>query len=403
MCQILYKPVGVELPTLAMLNDAASSNPHGIGFMYPNNEGKVSIYKMRMSAAMAYDLLTNLADCGIDWVATPLVLHFRMATHGNTSDANCHPFPITKDDALLSAKYCQSDLGLAHNGVVYIAGVTKNSDKSDTYTMVQEYFHDFTFDTFKHAHKLIDEELLKCDRMIVMNGEGEVIQWGRWHDNKNIQSSTWMGYRTITGGRQGRGFNYYDYDCYDGCDGYGLIDYTPDDYPERGQITSLEDYRKTTNSSWKETCDICRYECGNTTHYRDDCTMCSSCYKALYQSAHSYGRVKKDKETGVVTIGEMVIDNTGNNKQSLEDYLGKGFPDIYLEDGNGLVRCSCCELFVPKEDVYTFQMKTTYIGNPKAKTQVMCNDCFEMLCLDIQQLALDDAIEKIIVGERIGR
>jgi hypothetical protein len=75
---------------------------------------------------------------GHDWTGTPLVLHFRIATHGTKDAAMTHPFPVCRNDAALVARASRAHVGLAHNGII-AATADMNSGKSDTYHFVVKY------------------------------------------------------------------------------------------------------------------------------------------------------------------------------------------------------------------------------------------------------------------------
>ena len=66
----------------------------------------------------------------IDVVNTPIVLHFRITTHGETSPGNTHPFPVSEKLPLLRMAKCKAPLAVAHNGIICIKPSQK--DLSDT-------------------------------------------------------------------------------------------------------------------------------------------------------------------------------------------------------------------------------------------------------------------------------
>lgn len=387
MCQIIYKPAGVDLPDVSIFERASASNPHGIGLMYPEN-GQITIYKMRMEAKVAYDTLKHIATGGIDWLATPLVVHFRMATHGDKSDANCHPFPVTDDDELLGARYCQADVGLAHNGVVYLLGTspTKTENKSDTYEMVQLYFPKFRLATFQAAHRIIDEEILKGDRMIVMDGTGEVVQWGNWHNHDGgFQTSTWF---SSTYGmyneHERRWFGHNsEYS------GYDMFDYTPDDYPERGQVTPTTPVINTA----AEICDICREPLRFIKYYRDDCVLCDTCYKTFYRD-HSDKRFLKTAD------GELLLVDRNNNavpkKTYITDVVDQDYYMPYYEDSFGRVFCTNCREFDDKDNSIIFTMADDSVC-------IICGECNDLLQLNLIEMQADTKVRKINIGHKVKR
>ena len=70
-------------------------------------------------------------------VESEAAFHFRMATHGNVSAGNCHPFPISgKNDALTSTSGV-FETGLMHNGIISGFGNRNSSTLSDTMNFIK--------------------------------------------------------------------------------------------------------------------------------------------------------------------------------------------------------------------------------------------------------------------------
>lgn len=80
MCVIIYKPAGIKLPCLDIIDKAHKKNPHGCGLCSP------SVYYKGLSYAT---FKRYLATCKVE---EPLLIHFRFATHGSIKTDNCHPF-----------------------------------------------------------------------------------------------------------------------------------------------------------------------------------------------------------------------------------------------------------------------------------------------------------------------
>ena len=107
MCVIIYKPVGVEIPSKALLNKAQYINPHGCGFCTPTQSYKGLSYNQFLKKLSKVDK------------SEPLLIHFRLATHGSIRKGNCHPFYDN-----------QTDTQFMHNGILY--GVRPNKDLTDS-------------------------------------------------------------------------------------------------------------------------------------------------------------------------------------------------------------------------------------------------------------------------------
>lgn len=128
MCIIVVKPAGVKLPAMNTLENCWYNNNDGAGFMYATG-GTVHIQKGFMTLKDFKTALNRLKK-DIDVINTPMVLHFRITTHGGTSPGNTHPFPVSEKLPLLQMTKSKTSLGVAHNGMIDITPSKK--DISDT-------------------------------------------------------------------------------------------------------------------------------------------------------------------------------------------------------------------------------------------------------------------------------
>jgi hypothetical protein len=109
MCLIIASQQGI-LPTTEQIGSAALANPDGWGIAYATN-GRIETYKgFDLAKLIAY--LPRVAGL-------PYILHFRIATHGEISVANCHPFKVSRH------------LYMAHNGMLNIP--TIDPTRSDSW------------------------------------------------------------------------------------------------------------------------------------------------------------------------------------------------------------------------------------------------------------------------------
>ena len=127
MCVIAAKPAGIEMPTETQIETMWMKNPDGAGFMYARG-GKVQIEKGFMSLKSLKKKLKEV-DEKYGLTSLPVVLHFRITTHGGTKPENTHPFPISDSVGMLKKRRLTTDLGVAHNGII---NVTPRSGISDT-------------------------------------------------------------------------------------------------------------------------------------------------------------------------------------------------------------------------------------------------------------------------------
>ena len=126
MCVAIYKPCGVDAPSGETLRLCWTRNPHGAGYAFRRDDGKVEWVKgfMTFESFMAcFENIANVRD-------KDMMIHFRIGTSGGNTPGNTHPFPITEDVALLKSTCGIADEVMMHNGVLSIK--ERSEDISDT-------------------------------------------------------------------------------------------------------------------------------------------------------------------------------------------------------------------------------------------------------------------------------
>lgn len=189
MCIISVSEIGVDIPTREIIEEMWVSNRDGAGFMYAAN-GKVYIRKGFM---VLEDFLTAIEQLKseIDVVNTSIVMHFRIGTHGGNTPANTHPFPVTDKIPLLQKESVICDTGVAHNGIIRC--VTPRTNISDTMEFIASVLNplrrlDKNYYKNEDIQNLINT-LLDGDRMVILNGRGEVTYFGNWIEDGGIYYS----------------------------------------------------------------------------------------------------------------------------------------------------------------------------------------------------------------------
>ena len=210
MCIIAIKPRGAKLPSDETLRRMFAHNPHGAGFMFPCN-GLVEIRKGFMTYDGFRQALRNVCDrLGED---TPLVMHFRITTHGGTCPENTHPFPLTNEIADMRRLSSHAKIGVAHNGIINSVKPRANN-VSDT----MEFTASVLFPVFRKNHKFFKtqrimnsiRDSINGSRMCFMDGAGEIYRvgaWiqdgGCWYSNDSFRANdmrwTWTPSKALTG------------------------------------------------------------------------------------------------------------------------------------------------------------------------------------------------------------
>ena len=197
MCIIVIKPAGVKMPAMNVLENCWYNNNDGAGLMYAAG-GSVYIKKGFMTLATFKDALNQLEKT-IDIVNTPLVLHFRITTHGETSPGNTHPFPVTEKLPLLKMTKFKAPLGVAHNGIIDIKPSKKDISDTMEYVINQlAPLYQLKKDFYQRsAGKKLIYNFIKS-KMVFLDGKGRIETVGDFiTDNGILYSNSSYKARTV--------------------------------------------------------------------------------------------------------------------------------------------------------------------------------------------------------------
>lgn len=158
MCIIIAAPFNKEINRLTLYN-CWKNNPDGAGLMYVKNE-IIKIVKELKNFDKFYNLYKKHYNKSLI-SKSPIVLHFRIKTHGLINYNNTHPFRINKGTA-----FC-------HNGIITIE--TKG-DNSDTVQFNNNYLKKLPIDFYKNeAIVALIEDKIITDRIAILTKDREVI------------------------------------------------------------------------------------------------------------------------------------------------------------------------------------------------------------------------------------
>lgn len=188
MCIISAKPAGVKMPDTETIRRMWYANKDGAGLMYAA-DGKVVIHKGFMKLADFEAALADLAKRH-DLTALPLVMHFRITTHGGTKPANCHPFPVTRSIKSLQALKAYSSMGVAHNGIIPIRPRNGISDTMEYIATQLAPLYSALPDFTRNAHALELIENAIQSKMCFLTDKGEITTVGNFtRDNGVLYSN----------------------------------------------------------------------------------------------------------------------------------------------------------------------------------------------------------------------
>ena len=261
MCIIAAKPAGVAMPSRDTIRTMWDSNRDGAGIMYVEGH-KVHIEKGFMKYKAFAKKLDEL-ERRLDLTKTPVVMHFRITTHGGTKPENCHPFPVTDSIGALKKTQSHTDLGVAHNGIIHII---PRSGISDTMEYIASQLAPLKralprFYENKNAMLLVKNAI--DSKMAFLTKEGKIYTIGYFIEDEGVLYSN-DSYQKAS--LRYRNLGYYG--CYGGWD--SLDSWDSWDRWEQPVVISNKESRPASTPAPFDTCegkDTC-----NVQHY-DECKV----------------------------------------------------------------------------------------------------------------------------------
>ena len=185
MCVIVIQNKAV-FPGWDNLKACWTSNPHGAGFMYQEDD-KVRIVK----GLMTFEDFKNAVSLVKNYSSRPMVYHFRISSHGTVNARNTHPYPFSPNEKAMVALDLIVPVGIAHNGVIsrgaYSGFVQQSLNITDTAQFLRERYQVLKNNNYVKKSELIkelkDESKASSSRFVMMDGK-EVRLFGTWYNHK---------------------------------------------------------------------------------------------------------------------------------------------------------------------------------------------------------------------------
>ena len=182
MCLAIYKPADTAADWTSYEN-GFESNDHSWGFAAVQDGSLVVKHGVGK-----FDEFRHAFE---PYATCQAVIHFRWATHGSRTVANCHPFLVARD------------LAVIHNGIISIK-CSVHSDRSDTWhfnELVLKPLHKRDHDFFTRPEMIYTQELAhRGNKLCFLRADGTYAIWGEedghwetdghWYSNRDYQS-TW--------------------------------------------------------------------------------------------------------------------------------------------------------------------------------------------------------------------
>lgn len=187
MCIIVYKPKGIAMPSKETLKRCFNINNDGAGYMFIK-DNKVHIDKGYSNFEAFYNSLMK----DVDKYNSPFVMHFRIGTHGDKSAGNTHPFPVSKNIVDLTALSCDTDVGVAHNGILTLP----SKEKSDVYSDTMLFDTNYLALMIKSPRYYEDKDIITMidgiidgDRLAILSNDGHVELLGDFKEDNGCYYS----------------------------------------------------------------------------------------------------------------------------------------------------------------------------------------------------------------------
>lgn len=192
MCIIVVKPRGEKIPDKKILKNCWTSNDDGAGLCYLDNN-KVKIKKGFLKFKHLYKELQSK-----DFTDTILIIHFRTATSGGISKANCHPFPISKNINDLKALEKTCDVAIAHNGIIDMGDEDEPNHLSDTQIFTKNILADKTIKDNLQKKSILHliANSVGDSKLVILFGDGKyyllngfILDNGIYYSNDNYKEA----------------------------------------------------------------------------------------------------------------------------------------------------------------------------------------------------------------------
>lgn len=184
MCLIIATENPKQLSS-ALLETAYENNSDGFGIMFIN-KGKLHTHKI---------VPKNFADIEKMWskykdLETPMGIHFRFATNGDTNKSMSHPFQV-----LSKAKGDDRDMWVMHNGPQLPTPMI-DDNKSDTHQFVKWVLRPQLSANPKLLHNAewqsMIEELIGSDKLLFLDGKTKEFVIFNEDEGKHMDNIGWL-------------------------------------------------------------------------------------------------------------------------------------------------------------------------------------------------------------------
>lgn len=166
MCILIIKPAGVDMPSKKTFQNCFDNNPDGAGFAYSDGR-KLYLKKGYMSFEPFWKDLVAVSKATKNLVDYPVMLHFRIATHGTVKAENTHPFNVG------------DNMVAGHNGIL---NIKPQGDLTDSETFFKNVcapmLERFPLDSPQFSRVVLS--LIDSSKVAFLSDTGEIKMFGQF-------------------------------------------------------------------------------------------------------------------------------------------------------------------------------------------------------------------------------
>lgn len=216
MCIIVSKNAGIKMPSMETLRTCFNNNPDGAGFMLADGnavygfKGLMTFDEFKSELKKAEKRFGSLNKL-------PVVMHFRISTHGSVIGGNTHPFPLKGGYREMRKTEWVADQGFAHNGIIYQTSKDidiKKHNVSDTMVFAKKYINPIA----KYANIANDTALLDMlydvadSKLCFLTKKGKLATRGYFIERDGVLYSNTSFEESRHSKHWNSGWGYYSYD-----------------------------------------------------------------------------------------------------------------------------------------------------------------------------------------------
>lgn len=288
MCIIIAKNAGIPMPSTEILRNCFDNNPDGAGFMLAA-KNNVYGFKGLMTFEEFADELARAEKRFGKLDKLPVVLHFRITTHGSSVAGNTHPFPLKGGYREMRKTQWCAEQGFAHNGIILQTSCDPDVKKhkvSDTMVFAKKYAAPIA----KYASIASDPALLDMlykiadSKLCFLSKKGKIATRGDFIEQDGVLYSNTSFREDRIASKSVYCYNFKnDYDCYKD---YISVD-KHKDYEFHLSRSELADYR----DELAESIGLFELPLGTEVHFDDGSYTFSGIDDMLYidQNDDIYG------------------------------------------------------------------------------------------------------------------